>query len=298
MIILGGLLFTACSAEVIVDEVYVTPEPIITLHQVLGDYELWYVDIERTEGNAEIPFLQKAFTLSFNNSTLFGNNNLSGIGANGDGFGIDFGSYTTFGSELRVNHDQDGVYLLEVDQLGANEIRIYDPVSNTSYYLQGHQRDDFDYDQLFYDNIRFLLQEYDAWEKVYTSEFGVLNEFDEENYLKFLPFGAGDNFRSSKDINGTRINELLYDYTGHYEINDIINSNEKTLTLDYTYLDNELFELRVINDSEIELFHTSSGTVYRFKGRGYIQFKNGKQTEKSQKLTKRIKKADFMKRSQ
>jgi len=46
----------------------------------------------------------------------------------------------------------------------------------------------------------------------------------------------------------------------------------KTLTLDYDFFDNEFFELSVINDQRIELYHPSSGTFYEFTGRGYIQY--------------------------
>ena len=56
----------------------------------------------------------------------------------------------------------------------------------------------------------------------------------------------------------------------------------KTLTLDYDYFDNEFFELYVINDQVIELYHESSGTVYEFTGREYIQYmKVGKEIDKT-----------------
>ncbi|MCB0445381.1 MAG: nicotinic acid mononucleotide adenyltransferase, partial [Gelidibacter sp.] len=41
---------------------------------------------------------------------------------------------------------------------------------------------------------------------------------------------------------------------------------------DYDYFDNEHFELSVINDQRIELYHPASGTYYEFTGRGYIQY--------------------------
>ena len=46
----------------------------------------------------------------------------------------------------------------------------------------------------------------------------------------------------------------------------------KTLTLDYDFFDNEHFELNVINDQVIELYHPTSGTFYEFTGSGYIQY--------------------------
>ncbi len=296
VIFLGSMVLTSCVAEVVVEEDVYIEEPVISLNTVLSTYEIWYVDIERTKGTGEIPFLQKAFTVSFRNGTFFANNNLVGLGNNGNGFGLDVGSYDTFRMNLDIAHDIDGVYELEVTQFADDEIEIYDRVTNTSYYLVGYQRNGFDYDQVFYDNIHYFLQEYETWEKIFTSEFGVLNEFDNENYLKFEYFGAGENFKSSEDANGIPINDIFYDYSGHYEINDIINTlDRKTLTLDYDSPDNEFFELSVINDNKIELFHPSSETVYRFVGRGHIQFKSTEKGKPTQNERKRIKKADFMK---
>ncbi len=294
IIFLGSIVLTSCVAEVVIEEDVYIEEPVVTLDEVLSTYEIWYVDIERTKGSGEVPFLQKAFTVSFKNGTFYANNNLVGMGSNGNGFGLDVGYYDAYRTEVDVNHDIDGVYRLAVTQLSSNQIELYDGVTNTSYYLIGYQRSAFDYDRVFYDNIHYFLQEYETWEKVYTSEFGVLNEFDNENYLKFLYYGSGDNFNSSEDPNGVPINDIFYDYIGHYEIYDIAdNFYRKTLTLDYSFLDNEFFELSVINDSEIELFHTTSGTVYKFKGRGHILFKSSKNGKTVQNETKRIKKADL-----
>ncbi|MBW1293967.1 nicotinic acid mononucleotide adenyltransferase [Aquimarina litoralis] len=294
--ILGSILFTSCVAEVVVEEDVFIEEPTISLDQLLNSYEIWYVDIERTQGNGEIPFLQKAFTVSFRNGTFFANNNLVGIGSNGNGFGLDVGFYNTFGMEVDISHDIDGTYSIDVIQLANNEIRLYDGVTNTSYYLIGYQRNTFDYDKVFYDNIHYFLHEYTAWEKVYTSDFGALNEFDNENYLQFLYYGSGDNFRSSQDVNVSNINDIYYDYTGYYAVQDVPNNfYMKNLTLDYDYLGNEYFELTVINDSRIELLHPASGTIYEFEGRGYLQFKSSKDGKPSQNDKKRIKKADFMK---
>ncbi|MGY3795288.1 nicotinic acid mononucleotide adenyltransferase [uncultured Aquimarina sp.] len=293
---LGSILLTSCVAEVVVEEDVFIEEPTISLNQLLNSYEIWYVDIERTQGNGEIPFLQKAFTVSFKNGTFYANNNLVGIGSNGNGFGLDVGFYNTFGMEVDVSHDIDGTYSLDVIQLSNNEIRLYDGVTNTSYYLIGYQRSTFDYDKVFYDNIHYFLHEYTVWEKVYTSEIGALNEFDNENYLQFLYYGSGDNFRSSEDVNVSNINDIYYDYNGYYAVDDVPNNfYMKNLTLDYDYLGNEYFELTVINDSRIELLHPSSGTIYEFVGRGYLQFKSSKDGKPSQNDKKRLKKADFMK---
>ncbi len=61
----------------------------------------------------------------------------------------------------------------------------------------------------------------------------------------------------------------------------------KTLTLSYDFLGNDYFELYVINDSTIELYHPDSETVYRFKGREYRQYlKSGKgSVDKKRKKT-------------
>ncbi|SEK75250.1 hypothetical protein SAMN04487910_1026 [Aquimarina amphilecti] len=294
--ILGSIFLTSCVAEVVVEEDVFIEEPAITLNELLSTYEIWYVDIERTQGNGEIPFLQKAFTVSFKNGTFYANNNLVGIGNNGNGFGLDVGYYNTFRMEVDISHDIDGTYSLNVTQFGNNEIRLYDNVTNTSYYLIGYQRNTFDYDKVFYDNIHYFLHEYVTWEKVYTSDFGALNEFDNENYLQFLYYGSGDNFRSSEDVNVSNINDIYYDYDGYYQVNDVPNNfYMKNLTLDYDYLGNEYFELTVINDSKIELLHHASGTIYEFVGRGYLQFKSSKDGKPSQNNKKRLKKADFMK---
>ncbi len=298
VIFLGSIVLTSCVAEVVIEEDVYVPEPpvVITLDQVLSTYEVWYVDIERKKGNGQIPFLQKAFTVSFMNGAFYANNNLVGMGNNGDGFGLDVGYYDAYRTEVDIDHDINGVFSLTVTQLSDNEIELYDRVTNTSYYLIGYQRNAFDYDRVFYDNIHYFLQEYETWEKVYTSEFGVLNEFDKENYLKFEYFGAGENFKSSEDVNGIPLNEILYDYTGYYEVNDIVNIlDRKTLTLDYDFWDNEFFELSVINDGKIELFHPSSETVYHFEGRGRLQFKSAEKGKATQNERIRYKKAEFKK---
>lgn len=148
--------------------------------------------------------------------------------------------------------------------------------------LVGYERSTFDYDLLFYDNIHYFLQEFIAWEKIYTSTTGTINAFDYENFLQFLPAGAGGNFRSSEDRNGTYVNDLFWNYNGIYDIANVPGDfYRKTLTLDYNFPDNEFFELTVINENTIELYHLSSGTTHRFRGKGYIQFKNAEENTKS-----------------
>lgn len=102
---------------------------------------------------------------------------------------------------------------------------------------------------------------------------GLLNEFDNENYLQFLGGGNDSTFRSSQDTNIANPNDIFWDYTGVYGVANISNNSHlKTLTLDYDFLDNEHFELSVINDRRIRLYHPSSGTTYEFSGRGHIQY--------------------------
>ncbi|MDO7137298.1 nicotinic acid mononucleotide adenyltransferase [Algibacter lectus] len=264
-------LFTSCYTEVIVDD-YIE-EPTISVNQLLNSYELWYVDINATKGFGETPFLQKAFTISFKNGVMYANNNIVGLGDTGNGYGIDVATYNAYDLILDVNHDVDGFETFDVYRVDNNTIELYNPNNDTSYFLDGYQRNTFDYDFVFYDNIHYFLQEYDAWEKVYTSNYGALNDFDNENYLQFLAGGNDSEFKSSKDNTGENVNNLFWDYTGLYAVGDFNNDMYlKSLTLDYDYFSNEQFELSVINDGKIELYHAASGTKYEFVGRGYIQY--------------------------
>jgi len=265
-------LLTSCYTEVIVDDVIDTT-PQVSLNQLLNSYDLWYVDINATLGTGETPFLQKAFTISFKNGTVYANNNLVGIGSQGNGLGISVGRYDAYNMIVDVIHDIDGLESFDVFQIDANTIELYNPFNDTSYFLDGYQASNFDYDFVFFDNIHYFLQEYEAWEKTYTSELGALNEFDNENYLQFISGGNDSEFRSSQDQSVSNPNNIFWDYTGLYGIADVTgDAYVKTLTLDYDFFDNEFFELDVIDDGTIELFHSTSGTVYEFKGRGYIQF--------------------------
>lgn len=279
---LGALLFTSCYHEEIIVDTY-NPTPSISLNQLLNSYELWYVDINETIGHSETPFLQIAFTVSFRNGNVFANNNLVGIGSQGNGFGIQVGTYDAYNMILDVYHVIDGYQTFDVYQIDYNTIELYNPNNDTSYFLNGYQRSNFDYDFVFYDNIHYFLQEYEAWEKTYTSAAGTINEFDYENYLQFLAGGNDSEFRSSQDVGVGNPDNIYWDYTGIYQVRNISgNRYLKTLALDYDYFSNEHFELSVLNDARIELYHPSSGTTYEFTGRGYIQYlKNaeGKQTE-------------------
>lgn len=291
---LVATLFTSCYTEVVIDG-----EPSISLNQLLNSHELWYVDINETIGFTETPFLQIAFTLSFRNGTLYANNNLVGIGSQGDGFGIPVGDYSAYDMILDIDHDIDGFETFDVYQIDSNTIELYNPNTDTSYFLNGYQRNNFDYDFVFFDNIHYFLQEYEAWEKVYTSEIGALNEFDNENYLQFLAGGNDSTFRSSQDIDIANVNDILWDYTGVYGVQDISgNAYLKTLTLDYDFFNNEHFELNVINDGLIELYHPTSGTYYEFEGQGYIEFMrtSGNSTAKTKSVKQKKRKQKTIKK--
>ena len=266
--VMVGTLLTSCYTEVIIEDEFIE-ESAFNTDQVLRSYDLWYVDINETRGNGEVPFLQRAFTISFVNGTVYANNNIVGIGKTGNGLGIDVGYYSTLRGTVEIDHDVDGLWLLDVFAVNGNTIELRDPRSNTSYFLNGYQANNFDYDFVFYDNINYFLQEYDAWEKVYTSEEGAINDFDDENYLQFLP----SFFKSSVDAPGTPVSNLQWDFEGNYQVYDVENDETlKTLTLAYDFMGNDYFELYVINDSTIELYHPDSGTVYEFRGRGYNEY--------------------------
>lgn len=245
----------------------------ISLPELMEGYDLWYVDYPSTTGNGDVPFLTRAFTVSFLNGNLYANNNLVGIGSTGNGFGIKVGYYDYTPNTIRFYHDLYGYYELEVYQISANELKLYDRYSNTTYYLIGYQRSNFDYDRLFYDNIHYFLQEYKAWEKVYTSQEGTPNLFDNENFVKFMAGGSDDTFKSSQDIPSTNLNSIYWDYTGYYTVYNVSgNYYQKVLQLNYGSNDVENFNLSIINDGRIRLYHIASGTTYEFQGRGFIQY--------------------------
>ncbi|MET1258707.1 nicotinic acid mononucleotide adenyltransferase [Flagellimonas sp. DF-77] len=283
-----GLLTTSCYTEVIIDDDFIVESPVNT-DQVLQSFDLWYVDINASSADGAVPFLQRAFTVSFDRGVVLANNNIVGIGKTGNGLGIDVGSYATLNGVVEIDHDFDGLWALEVYAVNNTTIELFDPRSRSSYVLRGYQRSNFDYDLVFYDNIDYFLEEYEAWEKTFTSEVGAVNEFDNENFLQFV--GGSATFRSSVDAVRTPLVNVQWDYQGTYELFDVANdATLKTLTLDYDFLGNDYFELYVINDSTIELYHVASETVYEFTGRGFIQFakaevNTGKMRKKSTRKT-------------
>ena len=297
-LMITGLLFTSC----IIEEDYydnnggVDAVQPIYLNTLLTDYDLWYVDYHRTTGTGDVPFISKAFTVSFLNGRVYANNNLVDIGFSGNGLGIQIGNFSTYNEELQVNHSLDGGYDFEVVQINGDEIKLIDRYENVTYYLEGYNKSTFDYDQIFYENIEYFLQEYVGWEKTFTSVTGVVNEFDNENYLAFTPENI-TTFYSSEDDFGTNIDLVNWDYVGGYEIFDVTGyENLKILTLDYDLGDNEEFELVVLNDGKIELYHVDSDSTYEFEGKDFIQYlrlaENGQESvrKEGRKRTKVIRK--------
>ena len=266
-IIITGALFSSCTT--VFEDNFIENE--ISLEQVVSEYDLWYVDYHKTIGNGDVPYVSKAFTLSFLNGVLYANNNIADIGFTGNGFGIDVGTYNTFSGVLETNHDLDGRNNFEVTVTSNNEIRLYNYRQNVTYFLIGYQTNTFDYDKLFYENIEYFLQEYNAWEKV-TTTGGVPNAFDDENYLKFTQENI-TTFYSSQDNFGTQIANINWSYVGGYEVFDVTGFEDlKILTLNYDGGDIEEFELSVINDGKIRLYNVDSETTYVFKGREFVQY--------------------------
>jgi hypothetical protein len=282
---IASITLNSCTVDVIEPQ-YNNPQHV---RETLEYYDLWYVDINETTGYGEVPFLQKAFTVSFRGGTLFANNNLVGIGSTGNGLGIDVGYYNAYDNVLEVSHDINGYWNLEVYQISNNKIELYHRSTNTSYFLYGHQRSTFDYDLVFYDNIHYFLQEYESWEKVATIG-GSANDFDNENFIQFLAGGNNREYRSSQDTQGTPIHNLYWDYSGLYDISNFTDTNYvKALTLDYDYFGDDYFEVSVINDARIELYHPASGTAYEFVGRHFIQYLKTSEGKQSTEEKKRVK---------
>jgi len=282
IVLITGVLISSCTT-VFEDDFR---EQEISLEQVVSGYDLWYVDYHRTIGNGDIPYVSRAFTLSFLNGILYANNNIADIGFTGNGLGIDVGTYDTFSGVLETRHDIDGRNDFEITVTTSNEIRLYNYRENVTYFLIGYQVNTFNYDQLFYENIEYFLQEYDAWEKTFTSG-GIANPFDEENYLQFTPESV-TTFYSSQNNFGTQVDVIDWSYIGGYEVYDVIDfENLKILVLNYDGGDVEEFQLSVVNDGRILLYNVVSETTYEFEGRGFIQYLKGSSTKKISKTSVR-----------
>ncbi len=272
--LLAVIMFSSC----VIEENNYNNDNTISLNNLLQSSDLWYVDYNHTTGSGDTRFMSLAFTLSFNNGKIYANNNLVGLGSVGNGYGDQIGVYSTNNDVLTVNHDLDGYIDFDVVQVNSNTIRFSDLDRNVTYTLKPYSINNFDYDTVFYDNIEYFLQEYIAWENTATYQ-GNTNDFDNENFLAFIPENT-NTFKASLDDTGTTINNLLWDFQGGYEIFDVQNTDTlKVLTLNYDGGDTEEFELSVMNDGKIKLYHISSQTYYEFNGRENIIFKKGKVTK-------------------
>jgi len=254
----------------------------ISLDELLQSKDLWYIDSNQTYGNGDVRFLSLAFTLSFRNGKVFANNNLVDIGSVGNGFGDQIGYYGTNGTIVQIDHDLDGFIDLEVIQTSPNRIKLKSLNQNVTYQLTGYNRNEFDYDQVFYDNIEFFLQEYTAWEKTATIG-GDVNDMDNENFLAFIPEDRSS-FLSSQDQVGTNVDNLTWDFSGEYEIFDVQGYEDvKVLELHYDDYGIEEFELTIENDGKIVLYHYNSHTTYEFEGLNQIIYKKENASKKEQK---------------
>lgn len=264
-----SILFTSCYIDA--DDYH--NDNHISIEEVITNYDIWYVDFNRTTGYGDVPFLSKAFTLTFQNGRMYANNNIVGIGYTGNGYGIQTGTYNSYNGLLKIQHSLDGNYNFEVIVDNLNSIRLYNSYEDVTYYLEGYNSSTFDFDQVFYDNIEYFLQEYEVWAKTFTSLEGDLNDFDYENFLAFTPENI-TTFYSSLDEVGTPVNQLLWDFEGDYEVFNINGEDSvKELRLYYDGGFTEEFEMIILDDATIELYHYSSGTTYEFEGIGYIQYK-------------------------
>lgn len=283
----AGVVLTSCTTTLITEE-HVLESP--TAHEILAEKDVWYIAIHETRGNEAPNFMQVAFTLSFDRGVLLANNNLTGIGETGNGMGEVVGYYNISGAFLDIDHDLDGIKNLHIDVINDSHIRLTDRFSGVSYTLYGYYIDEFDYEAVFYDNIDYFLQEYEIWEKTYTSHFGAINEFDQENFLQFTEAGGDFVFRSSIDHKSVDLQQIFWDYSGLYQVYDVPGELYlKTLTLDYDFLNNDYFEVYVVDKSTIELFHPASGTVYEFTGRLPVRYLKPDASQKvnvSQRLRK------------
>lgn len=92
-----------------------------------------------TEGTGEVPFLQRAFTISFKNGKMYANNNIVGIGKTGNVFGIPVGYYDGYSGAVDIDHDADVTWVLDVFLVNNNTMELYDIGSKTLYFLKGYQ---------------------------------------------------------------------------------------------------------------------------------------------------------------
>ncbi len=252
-------------------------ETAASLSDLLFTYDLWYVDIDKTTGTGNVPFMSRAFTISFlPGGEVYANDNMVGLGYTGDGLGIRIGFYTVYNqsSMLSIDDDISGQYDFEVAQINNNTIRLHNRAENVTYFLTGYLQSQFDYDALFYDNVTYFLQEYEAWHKVYEDLPHPSEPFVAENHLRFYVNGNTNVFDSSTSPPNWPLTQLHWDYYGDYEVVNTRQAASKKLFLYYNINNQqESFVLTVLNDQRIRLTNLNTGNVFEFEGAGYIQYR-------------------------
>jgi hypothetical protein len=274
VIILVLISLSSCSWEHR-EENYTTLNNQSGLKELLTSFDLWYVDIDRTTGTGNIPFISRAFTISFMpDQNIFANNNMVGIGSTGNGFGINIGVYDTYENILQINDDVFGYADFKVSRISDNVITLYNNNQNVIYYLEGYQKYQFNYDKLFYENVVYFLQEYQVWTKYFDDIVSPNTPFVYENHLAFYVNGNQNVFESSESSVNVNLSNIYWDYTGLYQVFDTYTEIRKELLLQYNFNNStESFILTVLDDNHIQLHNTQSGNIYRFYGREFIQYK-------------------------
>ncbi len=249
----------------------------IRLTDLLQSYDLWYVDIDRTTGTGDVGFVSRAFTMSFMpGHEVYANNNMVGLGYTGDGYGIRIGTYRVYDRDgiLSITDDIAGTYDFEVVQIDNYTISLTNRAQNVTYFLIGYQKNEFDYDAVFYDNVVYFLQEYEAWTKYYADLVSPSEPFVSENHLQFYVSANINSFSSSESPVNISVSQIFWDYSGAYVVENTSHQNRKGLKLYYDINnDREEFILKIIDDQHIRLRNILTGNVYKLEGRGNIKYR-------------------------
>jgi len=148
---------------------------------------------------------------------------------------------------------------------------LYDRNQRVTYTLNGYNKSNYNYQNVVYNNIGLLLQEFVAWKKV-SAIGGFKNPFDNKNFLGFETFD--NEFVSSNSPSNSSLNNINWNSGGYYSVLNTIDVRKKILWLDFPDR-RDIFELTLANnglDNKIYLYHIESGRSYTFVGDGYIQF--------------------------
>ncbi len=274
ILLLTSLVLSSCRWEYRDDSL---DDNAIGLTDLLQSYDLWYVDIDQATGPGDVGFVSRAFTMSFMpNHEVYANNNMAGFGYSGDGYGISIGTYRVYERDgiVSITDDIAGTYDFEVAQIDQYTISLTNRAENVTYILIGYQQSEFDYDGVFYDNVVYFLQEYEAWTKYYADLVSPSEPFVSENHLQFYVSGNRNSFASSESAINVPVTQIYWDYTGDYEVLNTSNENRKELRLYYDINnDREEFILKIIDDQHIRLKNILTGNIYKLEGRGYIQYR-------------------------